>query len=403
MAQYLTSIKSLVDNISAAGATIDSEDIVLYTLNGLPPSYQAFKTAIRTKQGPLSLDELYSYLLTEEITFAADSSKAQLSPDVNTALFTSRGRGHRGRGRDWYIDSGASSHFTHSVDNLQQPTSYQGMDSITVGNGQNLPIANSGSDILPTPSSKLLISNIYHVPHLTHNMLSVSNLTNDNNVSISFSQSGFSIKDLKTKATLLQGPCRNGLYTIKLLASNHQQSALSVSRSNSNKWHNRLGHPNRSILTVISTQNKDLHILISSPVCAVCKASKSHKLAFKHSSVSTSVPLVVLYLDVWGPSPVSSNQGYKYYLLIVDEYFRFTWLFLLCAKSETTNIIINCKTLIENHLPFKIKCPQTDGGTEFVNTELSAFLQKNGIMQQISCPYTPEQNGIAERKNRPIL
>lgn len=226
MAQYLTSIKTLVDNIATVGATIDSENIVLYTLNVLPPSYQAFKTAIRTKRGPLSLDELYSYLLTEEITLAADSSKAQPSSDLNTALFTSRGRGRRGSGRsynyqytggrspssspivcqicnkrghtavqcwhrmnanyslaptqtttkalvadtaqptqDWYIDSGASSYFTHLVDNLQSPTSYQGMDSITVGNGQNLPIANCVLVFYPpqTVSSFSLISIRSHI------------------------------------------------------------------------------------------------------------------------------------------------------------------------------------------------------------------------------------------------
>ncbi|KAI0525096.1 hypothetical protein KFK09_004486 [Dendrobium nobile] len=77
MTQYLTSIKTLVDNIAAAGSQVDSEDIILYIFNGLPTTYQAFKTSIRTKRIPVTLDELYSYLLTEEINLAAESHKEQ--------------------------------------------------------------------------------------------------------------------------------------------------------------------------------------------------------------------------------------------------------------------------------------------------------------------------------------
>ncbi|KAI0523408.1 hypothetical protein KFK09_005803 [Dendrobium nobile] len=324
MDQYLTTIKSLVYNIATAGSSIDSEDIIMYTLNGLPPSYQAFKMAIRTKRGPVSLDELYSYLLTEEITLAADSSKVPPPTDVNTALFTSRGRGRRGRGRspsyqytggrsapsspticqicnkrghsapqcwhrmnanyipappqtatkalvadttqptqDWYIDSGASSHFTNSSDNLQTPVAYQGMESITVVNGQNLQIANSGSGILPTPNRKILLSKIYHVPNLTHNLLYVSNLTNDNNVSVSFSPSGFSIKDQKTKATLLRGPCRNGLYTISNSVSNQPPSALSTSTSSSKPMAQSPGPPKQqNTLHYISSKQGFTHFCI---------------------------------------------------------------------------------------------------------------------------------------------
>ncbi|KAL0904327.1 hypothetical protein M5K25_026419 [Dendrobium thyrsiflorum] len=77
MQQYLNNIKTLVDNIAAAGLKIDAEDILLYTLNGLPPSYKAFKTSIRTKVSPISLENLYSLLLSEEINLAAEQSREQ--------------------------------------------------------------------------------------------------------------------------------------------------------------------------------------------------------------------------------------------------------------------------------------------------------------------------------------
>ncbi|KAI0531254.1 hypothetical protein KFK09_000807 [Dendrobium nobile] len=96
MTNYLLEIKSKVDLIAAAGCQIDPEDVILYTLNGLPATYQAFKTAIRTNLQPLSLDDLYSLLCMEEQNLiqeaANDLQQIQLS-DNTTALLASRGRG----------------------------------------------------------------------------------------------------------------------------------------------------------------------------------------------------------------------------------------------------------------------------------------------------------------------
>ncbi|XP_020705617.1 uncharacterized protein LOC110116412 [Dendrobium catenatum] len=99
MTQYLTDIKALVDQIAAAGSVVDTEDIILYILNGLPPSYQAFKTAIRTMITPISLDDLYPLLLSEEVNISADAARNLPPADPNIALYMQRGRGRRQRGR----------------------------------------------------------------------------------------------------------------------------------------------------------------------------------------------------------------------------------------------------------------------------------------------------------------
>ncbi|PKU85370.1 Retrovirus-related Pol polyprotein from transposon TNT 1-94 [Dendrobium catenatum] len=213
MTQYLSNIKTIVDQISAAGAVLDTEDILLYILNGLPPSYQSFKTSIRTMLTPISLDNLYSLLLSEEINLAMDASRLSNNNNPNMALYSSRGRGARSRGRstypilqptrnigngaanntgnettriprnnavtcqiclkkghsaqdcwhrsnlqyipqqrnppnralaatteqatnEWYLDSGASSHITNSLDRLSLSSQYQGSDAVTVGDGR---------------------------------------------------------------------------------------------------------------------------------------------------------------------------------------------------------------------------------------------------------------------------
>ncbi|PKU80145.1 Retrovirus-related Pol polyprotein from transposon TNT 1-94 [Dendrobium catenatum] len=213
--QYLIEIKVLVDQISASGASVDNEDVILYILNGLPQSYQSFKTAIRTMLNPISLDQLYPLLLSEEINLAADTARSASSPDPQTVLFAPRGRGRRSRSRNynnvnnstrsqpnpnanvicqicskkghaamtcwyrldptygqsqtsdpqralaaqtennstnWFLDSGSTSHLTSSLDNMSNITPYQGSDTIMVGDGRSVNIANSGNGLLPTPS-----------------------------------------------------------------------------------------------------------------------------------------------------------------------------------------------------------------------------------------------------------
>ncbi|PKU83464.1 Retrovirus-related Pol polyprotein from transposon TNT 1-94 [Dendrobium catenatum] len=462
--EYLSEIKNIVDQISASGAAVDTEDIILYILNGLPPSYQSFKTAIRTMLTPLSLDQLYPLLLSEEINIASDSARVNSAPDNTTALFTYRGRGRRSRGKssnqasnstrqpstnpvicqicskrghsatacwhrldlqytpqpspaqpralaassetnyaNWFLDSGATNHLTNSLDNMSLSNSYHGSDTVTVGDGRSVNIANTGTGLLPTPNRKLSLSQILHTPFLHYNLLSISKLTKDNNISICFDSSGFRIKDQTTHQTLLQGPCENGLYPVRIPPSSSSDVALAAVKATTVTWHHRLGHPNDRVLTYIAKCNPSLSIRNAQFSCSSCQQAKAHKLVFPNSITRHSSILSLIHCDVWGPAPVPSVQGYRYYVLFVDDYSRFSWLFPMKFKSEVYNIFVLFKNQIEKYSSQTIKCLRSDGGTEFLNHDFKSFLRNNGIAHQVSCPYTPEQNGVAERKHRHII
>ncbi|PKU79142.1 Retrovirus-related Pol polyprotein from transposon TNT 1-94 [Dendrobium catenatum] len=417
-------------------------------------------------QGSLSLDTLYALLISEEIHLKSAALKFPKLPDNQSALYSVRGRGRRGRNRplsgtnsglstaptnavicqickkkghgaetcwhrlnlnytsnqhtaksnraltaqqdstantDWYIDSGASSHMTNNIDNLDSYNTYTGHDSVTLGDGRTVPIAHTGSGILPTPSRKLFLSNLLHLPSLSYNLLSISNLVKDNAISITFDENGFVFKDRKTNQVILSGPCSHGMYKVSTADSPAQAIALQTFRTSSNSWHLRLGHPHQRVMHNISCCNPALHIVPTKFVCTSCLSCKGHKLVFENSVRRTKAPLELVHSDVWGPSPVSSNQGFRYYLLIVDDFSRFTWLFPIMHKSDVTNTFVYFTTFIEKQTNFKIKTIRTDGGGEFVNNHFLSFTKNAGIRHQVSCPYTPEQNGTAERKHRHII
>ncbi|PKU67943.1 Retrovirus-related Pol polyprotein from transposon TNT 1-94 [Dendrobium catenatum] len=459
MSQYLPEIKTLVDNIAAAGSQVDTEDIILYILNGLPPSYQSFKTAIRTMLTPISLDNLYALLLSEEINIASDLSRISSVPDPNVALFSNRGRGRRSRGRgspshtntnqstaqqivvcqiclkrgnaapdcwyrlnsnytpknsnkalaagttssstEWFLDSGESSHLTNALENLTVSSPYSGSEGVTIGDGSSVNIASSGAGFLPTPGRKLHLSQLFHTPKLKYNMLSISQLTRDNNISITFDTNGFVLKDLMTQEVILQGPCSNGLYPVK--AATTQHNAYSSTAASPIPWHDRLGHPSKNTLHSIALSNSSLHIESQNKSCTSCHLSKSHKLSFERSTNRKKNLLELVHSDIWGPAPVISHSGFQYYVIFVDEFSRFTWIYPLKFKSEVADIFINFKNQVEKSTSRKIKSIRTDGGGEYLSHNFTNFLRYHGISHQISCPYTPEQNGVAERKHRHII
>jgi len=110
--------------------------------------------------------------------------------------------------------------------------------------------------------------------------------------------------------------------------------------------------------------------------------------------------LELVYSDVWGPAP-SSVGGKKYYVSFIDDYSKFTWIYLLKYKYEVFHKFTEFQSLVERIFNRKIIAMQTDWGGEYQT--LHAFFLKVGIMHHVSCPHAHQQNGAAERKHRHIV
>ena len=118
--------------------------------------------------------------------------------------------------------------------------------------------------------------------------------------------------------------------------------------------------------------------------------------------MTTDRPLELLHMDLFGPIAYISIDGSKYCLVIVDDYSRFTWVFFLQEKSHTQEILKGFLRRAQNEFGLRIKKIRSDNGTEFKNSQIEGFLEE-GIKHEFSSPYTPQQNGVVERKNRTLL
>jgi hypothetical protein len=300
---------------------------------------------------------------------------------------------------NWYPDTGATHHVTSDLNNLNlHSEAYDGPDEIQVGNGTRLAIQHTGNSKL---SPNFYLRHVLHVPNITKNLLSVQKFTYDNNVYMEFHPSCFFVKDRTSGKILHCGSSRHGLYHW-FSPTAAPPSVFSSERANFVDWHARLGHPaDRIVHHVINkfqlpvTNNKKL------PICPACQRGKSHQLPFNMSENKSSVPLELVFSDVWGPSPILSNNGARFYVIFVDHFSKFTWFYPIACKSYVFSIFPKFQAYVERQFNYKIKSIQTDGGGEY--QKLRHHFASHGIHHRFTCPHTHQQNGYVECKHRHIV
>jgi transposase InsO family protein len=172
--------------------------------------------------------------------------------------------------------------------------------------------------------------------------------------------------------------------------------------------HHRLAHVG---LRNLHKYQKEGHILGLMNVafekdrpCGVCQAGK--QIGAQHRAkniVTTTRPLEMLHMDLFGPIAYISIGGNQYSLVIINDYFCFTWVFMLQDKSETQEVLKKFLKRAQNEFDAKVKRIRSDNGTEFKNTQVENFLDEEGIKHEFLAPYTPQQNRVAERKNRTLI
>jgi len=138
-------------------------------------------------------------------------------------------------------------------------------------------------------------------------------------------------------------------------------------------------------------------------VCETCVRGKMVKTPFPKNEPRNSEILEIIHSDVCGPMRSESNGGARYVITFIDDYSRWCEIRLLRRKDEVLTAFKDFKMKIENYHSKRIKFLQTDNGKEYCNTKFNNFLRESGIQRRLTVTHTPEQNGVAERRNRTLL
>lgn len=313
----------------------------------------------------------------------------------------------------WIVDSGASDHMTGDKSLFSTYTSCQVNQTVRIANGSRSHVAGIGTICI---SEKLTLYSVLYVPDLDCNLISVSKLNRDHHCETKFFAKYCVFQDLASGKMIGSADYCAGLYLLKVHHSikksissfqcQSTQSSESISQSNSDStimlWHYRLGHPNFMYLKKLFPSlfiNKNARLY----QCETCQFAKHTRTTYSPRPYKPTTPFSLIHGDIWGPSRIPNVSGARWFLLLVDDHTRLSWLFLMKDKSETTQIFKNFHSMIQNQFKTSIQVLKTDNARDFFNFILGTYLQSNGIVHQSSCVDTPQQNGVVERKNRHIL
>ncbi|GJX88083.1 putative ribonuclease H-like domain-containing protein, partial [Tanacetum coccineum] len=239
-------------------------------------------------------------------------------------------------------------------------------------------------------TSKLDFENVYYVEELQHfNLFSVSQICGN------------------------RIPRKHDLYTFHISDLQPEQKVTCLvakaSLDESTRWHRRMAHVNFKTINKLAkgglVDGLPLKVFTNEHNCVACNKGKQHKASYKHISAVRLITetLQLLHMDLFGPTNIRSIDQKYYSLVVTDDFSRFSWTFFLGTKDETFYVLKEFIALIENQLNKKVKGIRCDNGTEFKNAKLIELCGEKGIKRDYSNPRTPQQNGVAERKNRTLI
>ncbi|GJX80602.1 putative ribonuclease H-like domain-containing protein [Tanacetum coccineum] len=311
-----------------------------------------------------------------------------------------------------FVDSGCSRHMTGNIAYLSDFKQFNG-GYVAFGEGAyGGKISRKGT----LKTANLDFEDVYFVNELKFNLFSVSQMCDKKNY-VLFTDTeclvlspNFKLPD--ENQILLKVPRKDNMYSfdMKNIVPKESLTCLvaKATLDESMLWHRRLGHINFKNINKLVKDNLVRGLptkrFENDQTCVACLKGKQHRASCKSKVLNPiTKPLFMLHMDLFGPTFVSSLMHKKYCLVVTDDYSRFTWVFFLTTKDETSEILKRFIKEIENLVDKKVKIIRSDNGTEFKNKVMDDFCREKGIKREYSVARTPQQNGVAERRNRTLI
>jgi transposase InsO family protein len=172
---------------------------------------------------------------------------------------------------------------------------------------------------------------------------------------------------------------------------------------NVNVWHMRLDHIGQQMMERLVKEDLLGHFeRVSLPTCENCLKRKMIRKPFG-TGTRSEFPLQLIHSDICGPMNVKVRHGGRYFITFIDDYTRYGHVYLISHKSKALVCFKKFIIFVENQLYRKVKALRMDRGREYLSDEFKQMCDEKGILRQLTIPYTPQQNGVAERRNRTLL
>lgn len=452
---YVNDMVMTAIKLRNAGLDVGDELVASLLLAGLPNEYQSLVMAVENSRAKLTVDSVKSLLLqdvkfdcnkesTDNALYSKNFQQKRNVKNSNRKRFRCYNCGQEGHVRKecrkstqtmkvnenegknktamfsnsllansclhsqsgesvWYIDSGATSHMTNDQKLLSKLRTAE-HNEVILANRERVPVNSVGEVnlVLKVNRQKIEtnIRNVEYVPSLCANLLSVRQITKQNK-KVVFEGNVCKVYDVKNRL-IAKAYAENGLY--KLDCAKIPVGRAMTTIDSFELWHRRLAHICKNSMNQV--QNSTLGVNysdVSENGCIVCCKGKQTRIITKSAGTRAENLLDIIHSDVLGPISTKSFSGARFLLVFVDDFSRKVFAIPIVHKSDVFEKFKQFKNEVETQCGRKIKVLRTDNGTEYCNSQFIKFIRESGIVHQKTAPYTPEQNGVAERMNRTLI
>lgn len=305
----------------------------------------------------------------------------------------------------WYLDSGASNHMCGREHMFEEIHKIED-GHMLFGDASKIRVRGRGT-VRYTQKNGVIgrIENVYYVPNLKSNILSLGQLTEKGYSTLIEDQTSY-LKDKQGYLIASVQKEKNRMY--KLDVENIQVKCLQMKvEDKMSLWHQRFGHLHYAGLKRFSqkTMVRGLpEIKHEGSFCEDCILGKQTRNSFqKKAEYQSKGILELVHTDICGPITPESFSGRKYFITFIDDFSRKTWVYFLKKKAEAFEFFKRFRKMVEKTTEKQIKAVRSDRGGEYTSTEFLNYCEAEGIRRFLRAPYSPQQNGVAERKNRTIV
>ncbi|KAD6454157.1 hypothetical protein E3N88_08863 [Mikania micrantha] len=287
-------------------------------------------------------------------------------------VFPAKYEGQGDGNQVWYLDTGATNHMTGNKSLFSTlDTKVEG--TVRFGDDSCVKIEGRGSILLECKTGdQRLLTNILYIPFLKTNIFSLGQ-ADEGGCEAQIREGVLTLIDADGLLLMKVKRSPNRLYKVEL-KTGKPTCLLTKLTDPTWLWHARLGHISFDTIRRLGNWWKE-----------------------------AGAALEQVYADLCGPIAPATEAGNRYFLLIVDDHSRYMWVSMLKTKDEALDHFRKFKALSQNQYGRRIKVLRTDRGGEFNSNEFKQFCEDEGISRQLTAPYTPQQNGVVERRNQTVL